>query len=159
MHKSLVNRIDNSYVIGNSYGIEYRYPFLDVKLIQFYFDLPAKFKYKDGFGRYVFRKAMEEYLPKEIQWRRDKVGITIPNLQYRIQKDIGLIKQMINEEINPNSFTYFDKKKMLKMARSIERRGKGRKICFGPRILIYAIQILILQKWQREGKIDIGIKC
>ncbi|MGI6852227.1 asparagine synthase-related protein [Mesorhizobium sp. 1B3] len=54
-------------------GIEPRYPFWDKRLVEFCVGLPASEKLSDGWSRHVLRRAMDEILPAEVQWRRDKV--------------------------------------------------------------------------------------
>jgi asparagine synthase (glutamine-hydrolysing) len=160
LHRNgIVDRIENSYCIGKSYGIEYRYPLLDVKLIEYYYNLPTILKYKNGIGRYLLRKAIEDLVPDELCWRTQSISNTIPNHQYRIEKDMKIFRALILECREILGYHYFDYDKLFEMAELVEKRGRGKRICFGPRLFIYAIQILILQKWQREGKIDIGIKC
>ena len=61
-----------------AHGIEVRLPFLDHKLVQFAFSLPASFKMNDGYGKYLLRRAMDDMLPNEITWRKDKVGFEPP---------------------------------------------------------------------------------
>ena len=110
-------------------------------------------------GNDIKLDELEDYLPQEISWRCNKVGQTIPNLYYRIQKDIKSFRELIYECRDKLDYHYFDYNKLEKMSFQIEKRGKEKRICFGPRIFTFSMQILILQKWQREGKIDIGIKC
>lgn len=157
--KDLVSRLENSYLAGMEYGVDYRYPLLDRKLIEYYFNLPTILKYKNGSGRYIFRRAIQGYLPQEICWRNDKFGVTIPNLPYRLFKDIGAFRELIMECRDNLGYHYFDYEKLMKISYQLENRDKDKKLCFGPGTFLYAIKILNLQKLQREGKIDIGIKC
>lgn len=60
-----------------AHSIESRTPFLDHKLVNFLVHLPASYKYKRGWSKYILRKACAE-LPEEIRWRRDKKGFTVP---------------------------------------------------------------------------------
>jgi asparagine synthase (glutamine-hydrolysing) len=39
--------------------------------------LPASYKYKRGWSKYILRNTGTE-LPEEIRWRRDKKGFTVP---------------------------------------------------------------------------------
>ena len=79
--------MENSYLIAKQHGIEYRYPFLDVKLVEFYYSLPSVHKYKYRMGRYIFRQAMEGILTDKIRMRQDKSSATMPNILIRINKD------------------------------------------------------------------------
>lgn len=53
-------------------SIEMRYPFFDIRLLQFSLGLPFEQKMKDGQNRIVMRRAMKNILPDEIRWRHSK---------------------------------------------------------------------------------------
>jgi asparagine synthase (glutamine-hydrolysing) len=61
---------------------EVRLPFLSHELVQFIFTVPAHFKIKDGFTKYLLRTSMSGMLPKEIVWRKDKIGYEPPQQQW-----------------------------------------------------------------------------
>jgi asparagine synthase (glutamine-hydrolysing) len=60
------------------HSIETRLPFLDYRLVEYCISLPAAHKIHDGWTKYVLRRAMEDVLPSEIAWRRDKLGFQAP---------------------------------------------------------------------------------
>lgn len=159
MHPHITDRLENSYFLAKAKGIEYRYPFLDVKLIEFFYSIPSEYKYKNGTGRYLFRMAMEGILPEEIRLREDKTGATIPNVMYRIMKDERIFRELIEEGRKNNRFHYVDYNKLHWMLDQFKHEEKRKKMNFAPRAFLSPMSVLILQKWQREGRIDIGIKC
>ena len=61
-----------------AHGREIRLPFLDHRLVQFIFSLPASFKIQDGWTKILLRKMMNKRLPDEIVWRKEKVGYEPP---------------------------------------------------------------------------------
>ncbi len=61
---------------------EVRLPFLSHELVEFVFSLPAHFKIKNGFTKHLLRAAMDNFLPKQIVWRKDKVGFEPPQQQW-----------------------------------------------------------------------------
>jgi asparagine synthase (glutamine-hydrolysing) len=65
-----------------AHGIEARLPFLEHTLVQFIFSLPSLFKIHKGYAKYILRQAMDDMLPKEIAWRKDKVGFEPPQQQW-----------------------------------------------------------------------------
>lgn len=65
-----------------AHGMEIRLPFLSHKLVELVFSAPSELKMKDGFGKYLLRRSMEKELPKEITWRRDKIGFEAPQEQW-----------------------------------------------------------------------------
>lgn len=61
-----------------AHGREVRLPFLYHELAAFIFSLPARYKIRDGYTKWVLRKRMESVLPPAIVWRKDKVGFEPP---------------------------------------------------------------------------------
>ena len=51
-------------------GLEVRVPFCDCRLIDFAYNLPWELKAYGGREKGIVRKAFEEFLPKEIVWRK-----------------------------------------------------------------------------------------
>lgn len=58
-------------------GVEVRVPFLDHDLVNFATQVPVKFKNRRGELKWVLKKTMEPYLPKEIIYR-PKTGFGVP---------------------------------------------------------------------------------
>lgn len=58
--------------VGGAFGIEQRYPFFDVRLVEFCLSLPTKYKLNKGWDRIILRRAMNNILPRKIQWRIHK---------------------------------------------------------------------------------------
>lgn len=62
-----------------AHSIEARVPFTDYRLVELAFHPElSRSKIRDGWTKWVLRKAMEDMLPKEIVWRRDKVAFATP---------------------------------------------------------------------------------
>jgi asparagine synthase (glutamine-hydrolysing) len=61
-----------------AHSIEARVPFLDYRLVEFTFTQVAALRIRDGWTKWVLRKAMEDIVPQEIVWRRDKIGFETP---------------------------------------------------------------------------------
>jgi asparagine synthase (glutamine-hydrolysing) len=51
------------------HGLEVRCPFLDYHLAEFAINLPVELKIKNGTQKYILKKALEQYLPKELIYR------------------------------------------------------------------------------------------
>jgi asparagine synthase (glutamine-hydrolysing) len=60
-----------------AHALEVRVPLLDHKLVEWMSGLPASVKLRGKEGKYVFKKALEPYLPDDILYR-DKMGFSIP---------------------------------------------------------------------------------
>lgn len=61
---------------------EIRVPFLDYRLVELLMSVPVEMKLRAGWTKYIFRKAIEPYLPAEITWRKDKQGFVNPQSQW-----------------------------------------------------------------------------
>jgi asparagine synthase (glutamine-hydrolysing) len=85
-----------------AHAVEVRLPFLNHQLVEFLFTLPAHLKIKEGWTKWLLRKAMEDILPKEIAWRKDKVGFEPPQKQWmqnvQVQDKIQASKKILVEK-------------------------------------------------------------
>ncbi len=72
-------------------GVEVRVPFLDLDLVDFAAKIPNKFKQRGSVGKWVLKKAMEPYLPKEVIYR-PKTGFGAPLrtwIKYDLRELVG----------------------------------------------------------------------
>ncbi|MBO9565881.1 MAG: asparagine synthase (glutamine-hydrolyzing) [Niastella sp.] len=77
-----------------AHGREVRLPFLFHELVAFVFSLPAGYKIRDGYTKWVLRKSMEQALPPSIVWRKDKVGFEPPQQLWMQDKRLaGYIRE------------------------------------------------------------------
>jgi asparagine synthase (glutamine-hydrolysing) len=67
---------------------EIRLPFLDHEMVEFIFSLPANFKIRNGWTKWLLREAMKNKLPDEIVWRRDKTGFEPPQQEWLSNENI-----------------------------------------------------------------------
>ena len=72
-----------------AHATELRLPFLYHPLVEFLFTLPPYFKIHDGWTKWLLRKNIESLLPKEIVWRRDKVGFEPPQKAWMQQAAVA----------------------------------------------------------------------
>lgn len=77
---------------------EIRVPFLDYRLVELLISLPAEMKLREGWTKYIFRKAMEPYLPPEIAWRKDKQGFVNPQSQWLKKELKDKVLEFFQEE-------------------------------------------------------------
>ena len=62
-------------------SIEGREPLLDHRIAEFMAQVPFEYKYRDGKSKYLLRKVLERYLPKELI-DRPKMGFGIPMFEW-----------------------------------------------------------------------------
>ncbi len=58
-------------------SLEARVPLLDHPLVEFAVSLPSALKYRDGTGKWIFRRAIEGLVPDSV-FRRPKQGFAVP---------------------------------------------------------------------------------
>lgn len=68
------------------FGLEQRYPFFDRRLIEFCLALPFEQKLRDGWTRSILRRAMQDILPPDVQWRTDKGNQSITIRQRLVEE-------------------------------------------------------------------------
>lgn len=65
-----------------AHGREPRLPFLSHELVNFLFTLPAHFKIRNGWTKWILRQSINQQLPDAIVWRKDKTGFEPPQQQW-----------------------------------------------------------------------------
>ena len=76
--ENLVNLLHFGDRSSMAHSVETRYPYMDYRMVNFWFALPCSYKLRDGWTKFLARKAMAGRLPDDISWRRDKMGWEIP---------------------------------------------------------------------------------
>ena len=91
-YNTLTNGLEEllRYADRNSmaHGVEIRLPFLDHRLAEFLFALPARYKIRNGWTKWLLRVTAECALPPEIVWRKDKTGYEPPQYQWMTEPDL-----------------------------------------------------------------------
>jgi asparagine synthase (glutamine-hydrolysing) len=64
------------------HSIESRLPFLDHHLLDYSVSLNSNHKIHKGWSKYILRKSMENILPKEIVWRKNKFAFNAPDKKW-----------------------------------------------------------------------------
>lgn len=102
-------------------SVEARVPFLDYRLVEFFFKLPTISIMKDGFTKYIYREAMKNIIPEEIRLRTDKIGFEMPERLW-LMNSKGNISEFLNSYSDDNIFNV----KMIRkdFLRSIENPDK-----------------------------------
>ena len=75
-------------------SIELRVPFLDHKVVEFAASLPPHYKINNGEGKFILKKLMEKYLPKEIIYRK-KMGFAVPTQKWFAGDLLGPAKDIV----------------------------------------------------------------
>ena len=68
-----------------AHSIETRLPFLDYRVLEAALSLPAQYKIKEGWTKWLLRKGMDNRMPQAITWRKNKFGFEAPEAMWLTQ--------------------------------------------------------------------------
>ena len=74
---------------GMAVSMENRIPFLDKRIVEFSWKLPAKYKFENGCSKKILRSILYKYLPQEMM-ERPKCGFNIPMSQLMKDKELRM---------------------------------------------------------------------
>lgn len=80
----ILTKVDRASMANS---LEVRAPILDYKLVEWGLSLPASLKLKGGEGKYVLKRALEPWVPKEVLYRRKQGFATSLSGLFRSQAD------------------------------------------------------------------------
>ncbi|MBV9550530.1 MAG: asparagine synthase (glutamine-hydrolyzing), partial [Alphaproteobacteria bacterium] len=78
---------------------EVRLPFLDHRLIELAVSLAPDLKLRDGWNKWIWRKAMEDLLPPETTWRKDKQGFVNPQSHWLRRNFSKFLREMLHGDL------------------------------------------------------------
>jgi len=123
-HVSL--RLEYMAHAAKSYQVEYRYPLLDVELIEFYLGLPTELKARNGEGRYIFKKVLERHLPERFVWSKTKKGSSNPQVFGRTKLDGKQVIGQLNALNGAHGiWNYLDKNKLKKYRERFKNENRS----------------------------------
>jgi asparagine synthase (glutamine-hydrolysing) len=79
---------------------EVRMPFLDYRIVEYAFTLPLTYLIRDGWQKWILRKAFERELPASVVWRKRKAGFPFP-FEAMIRDSTALIRGILARSSNP----------------------------------------------------------
>jgi len=125
-----------------AFAIEARVPFVDYRVVEYAMSIPASFKIHNGWSKYPLRCAGEGILPKEIQWRKDKMGFVTPQNAW-LRTLLPMVRTLLlDEPLRANEF--------LNQA-SLEKQLKADPPTIANNILW---QIINLEMWMRVFDVE-----
>lgn len=72
VHANLAAAVERYARVAASQGIEARHPFLDRRLVEFCAALRRELLVRDGWSKWILRRASEGFLPDDVRWRRGR---------------------------------------------------------------------------------------
>jgi len=102
-------RMENCTLMAAARKIEYRWPLLDVRLVNLFLRIPSEENYFRGMGRYLHRRAIDGIVPDLVAWKKgkhmgDNLGL---DLSGHIDKDTAPIT-----DLHPTLSNLIDVKKL-----------------------------------------------
>nr|WP_299381552.1 asparagine synthase (glutamine-hydrolyzing) [Allomuricauda sp.] len=86
------------YAMINS--VEIRMPFMDHRIVSFVNSLPYSSKIGNGYTKRIVRDALDPFLPKEVTWRKSKIGFSSPIVDW-MQNELS---EWFMDVVNSDSF-------------------------------------------------------
>ena len=92
-----------------SVPFEPRSPLLDYRVVELAMQMPEEYLIRDGWHKWILRKAVEDILPPDVVWRRKKMGFPFPIETF--YKDYRHVTgKIIDSADNPNiDFSHRDR--------------------------------------------------
>jgi asparagine synthase (glutamine-hydrolysing) len=102
--------------------LEYVYPMLDKRIIDFLFNIPPQHFLMGGWQRGLIRFAMKDVLPSEVAWRTNKAPFS-PDFAHILRRDLPSIEKLLNEiSLESREFRGIDLPKIKKIASRLRER-------------------------------------
>lgn len=93
MVDDILQKVDRATM---SVSLEGREPFLDQKIIEWAAQLPSGYKYHQGQKKYILKRIVHKYIPKEMM-ERPKMGFGIPVESWLGNELKDLVKEYVSE--------------------------------------------------------------
>lgn len=81
------------------HSIETRLPFIDYRCVNLCTSLNDRYKFKNGFLKYILRKSINDRLPEEIVWRKNKFGFEAPTDTWLKKHKSSMLKDIKQSKI------------------------------------------------------------
>lgn len=124
-------------------SLEVRVPFLDHRLVEFIESLPPQLKLRGMTGKYLHKRALTRWLPRETVYRRKK-GFAHPVAAWLRGPLDGLLEDCLLGD-SSHLHRYFDRSRL---ARLVEEHRQGRQP-----YMRHLWLLLSLELWHREFRI------
>jgi asparagine synthase (glutamine-hydrolysing) len=81
------------------HSIESRLPFIDYRVVETALSINNRYKIKDGWTKYLLRKVIEDIVPEEITWRKNKIGFNAPEKEWLFEINALMIDHISNSNL------------------------------------------------------------
>ena len=131
-------------------GLEVRVPFCDYRIAEYLYSVPWEYKEYNSFEKGLLRKAMEDYLPNEVLWRKKSPYPKTHNPKY-----LKIVSKLLTEIINNDSspvLSFIKKSELEKLLYTENNEPWYGQLMTTPQTIAYFIQI---NYWLEKYKIRI----
>jgi asparagine synthase (glutamine-hydrolysing) len=94
LSNDMLHKVD---LMSMAHGLEVRTPFLDYRVVEFVFSIPAEYKISRNQKKIILRDAFRDFLPKEL-YTRPKKGFEIPLHSFLTNECRGIINELLSED-------------------------------------------------------------
>ncbi|MCS7281612.1 MAG: asparagine synthase C-terminal domain-containing protein [Desulfobacterota bacterium] len=95
----------NSDPIGQHFGIEVKKPYLSQEIKSFAGKIPRSLRIRDGWGKWILRKAYEEFLPKDLVYQSKR--------PLEVGSGMSYVRDFLSSKISDEEF--YEKEKLYGM--------------------------------------------
>ncbi|OIO54978.1 MAG: hypothetical protein COX57_01115 [Alphaproteobacteria bacterium CG_4_10_14_0_2_um_filter_63_37] len=144
-------RLENCTSMAAAYGVDYRWPLLDVRLIQQYLDTPAIEKADRRMGRLLHRRAVAPVLGPKVAWKPEKsMGNLVGEVQGNLAKVVAQVR-VAEARLHPALEPLIDRTLLRARIEAAEALGDSRVLEQVHAQLRTLLPLVWLDRWLHEG--------
>lgn len=106
-----------------AFSIEARLPFLDYRLVERSIALAPNLKMRNGWTKWMLRQAMSDVLPRDIAWRRNKIGFEAPT-ELWLARHQNVMKEKVGRSPLLKRFCHLDR--LMRQYSGLDRNSQWR---------------------------------
>lgn len=109
-------RIVDHGLVGRHFGVDYRFPMMDLRLLEYIYALPLETITYQGRSRFLFTEIIRPYIPGGVIDKKKSKVPTVPFIKAFQRVSLNEIKTYIHSNFNKlSNMPYFDRDKVLQM--------------------------------------------
>ena len=105
-------RMEHENLAGLQFNVEYRYPYADIRLLQYVLSIPVEQKINKNKTRLIYRRSMTDYMHPSILQRDNKQGSVKPMMTFYRRNTTKTLVEMFNELESSGHLPFIDKEKV-----------------------------------------------
>ena len=105
-------RIESENLAGLNFKVEHRYPYTDIRLLQYVLALPVEQKINKEQSRLIYRRSMKSYMPPSILAQDNKQGSLKPMNAFYRDNTIRTLIELYQDLMNQGSLPFINREKV-----------------------------------------------